>query len=190
MFITPPDYPSFVSHQMEILDHFLLDMKDILVRPIVAGGAPRSWFFHERAKDIDIFLPPTDIPELLIKLQSVYPQKSFDVKLTQDLLPEYQAPYLNGVISFTINRVKFQLIIQSEDVHPFSFFPINICLISYENYCITYGVEFLYAIRHHTLKIKSNTPPKYFMKIMSYFPTFRVLFFEERAPVLRNTLFD
>lgn len=177
MFITP-DFSNTVKNQMLATDSLLATLEKVLTNPVVAGGAPRDWFFNYRAKDIDIFVDPVeDIVALSRLINSKIPTLSNLVVKTSDTLPEqYRSDHISGVISFKLSQLEFQIIVKSNTDHPFLHFPCSICMIEYKDFSIIPTKYFLSSVRSSQLSFVANTNHTYMQKILTKFYNYRVDF--------------
>lgn len=173
MFISP-DYSPRVLEQMEKTDVLLLKLKDVLNNPLVAGGAPRDWFFNYTATDIDIFTDAQDINQLAEDIKSNLNINIIETVLSENLPEDYRSNYISGVISFRFEYINFQIIIKNTIENVLSFFPISLSLITYENYCIKPTNVFLKAIRSSSMLILRSCSQKYERKIIQKFPSYSI----------------
>lgn len=173
MFISP-NYSPGVLEQMDKTDVLLLKLKDVLNNPLVAGGAPRDWFFNMLATDVDIFIDTQDIATLIEDIKSCLNISSVDVIHSEDLPEEYRSNYISAVLSFRFKYVKFQIIIKNTTENVLSSFPISLCFVTYENYCIKPTNVFLKSIRSSSMLILRSCAQKYERKIMQKFSSYSV----------------
>lgn len=174
MFVTLP-IDDRVKNQMDRVDDFLNLINDEKWSPLVAGGAPRDWFFNKRARDIDIFLPPMDVLEVSQKLNEKYNIETV-VKTSEEIDEEYRSINILGVIDFRYKTERFQIIIQSEKVNPLTHFGCSLSLITYEKFSINPTEVFLASLHASKLLFLNTTKTNYINKNVSYFPNYTVSF--------------
>lgn len=184
MFVTLP-LRSEVRVQMDIVDEFLNLIKDEGWSTIVAGGAPRDWFFNTKAKDIDIFLPPMDIESLVSTLTTKY-KLTCVTKLSEDISEEYRSPNLLAVIDFKYKRTSFQFIVQTININPLTHFGCSLSLITYENFNIKPDRNFLRSIKYSEMTVLNSCNANYIRKNILKFPNYRIKF---QNAMLTNTPF-
>ena len=180
MFITPVLKPR-VAQQIDQVELFLETFKETLINPVVAGGAPRDWFFGNPARDIDIFVEAgTDLTSILKFYENL--ENSFTVTKTKAELPaHYQSPYISSVMDVcTSGKTKIQLVVLEEGFPAATVtdnFPISISKITYKNYSIDPSEEFLYSVRHARLTVDVGVDPQlpYIQKIRAYFHTYKLV---------------
>lgn len=188
MFISP-DYSPNVLNQMEKTDALLLKLKDILNKPLVAGGAPRDWFFNLRAKDVDIFVDPQDIPSLVEALNTL-DIINVSAQLSEDLDESYRSPYISGVLSFLFEQIAFQIIVKNTTENVLLHFPASIVCITYENFCIKPTPIFLKSIRSSSMLITKSCNQKYERKIIQKFNAYSIQYVTQFRidNIVRDTL--
>jgi hypothetical protein len=187
-----------VQEQKEISAEVLMALKCIDCDAIIAGGAPRNWYFGELARDIDCYLrwhvnTTGDATHTLSKLLGtpVFAEQAVDCTYSfgSDTF------HLHKIISFKYKGVLFQLIIVKED-KPISNFEhaivnhmdIGINMIS----CDWYGLKcldlntskaFLIDVTNKTLTLYQNVMNKeqlhhcmtvHLPKMMSYYPDYKL----------------
>lgn len=173
MFISP-NYSPDVIQQMEKTDLLLLKLKDILNKPVVAGGAPRDWFFNFMATDVDIFVNPQSIEQLAEDIKNNLNINTIEVTLSENLPENYRSDYISGVLSFRFEYINFQIIIKNTTRNVLQSFPISLSLITYENYCIKPTNVFLKSIRTSSMLILRSCSQRYERKIIQKFSSYSI----------------
>ena len=165
-----------VTNEMDTTDDLLNLLKEVLVKPVVAGGAPRDWFFNQSCKDIDIFVDPQDVNELSNKLEEVI---STPILLqTGDNLPEqYRSNYIVAVFSFRYKIHDFQIIVKNTTVHVLNHFPCSFSLISYEDFTLNPHPLFLQDMYTQNISFTKNCSQRYERKMIQKFPGRHVKYF-------------
>lgn len=172
MFITP-SYSDLVLTQINTTDLLLDLLKDKLVSPVVAGGAPRDWFFNHTAKDIDIFVNPQNLTNLLRDLTEILNVPLIS-KTTEELPEHYRSDYITAVITFKYNNIEFQIIIKNNTNDVLKDFPCSLSCISYSDFNIKPTQIFLNSIRNGVLYFKNTCNQKYERKMIKLFPTYKI----------------
>jgi hypothetical protein len=199
-----------VKIQKEIAKEVLAGLEIIDPTCILAGGAPRDWFFGKPATDLDFYiydarcdLGQTAWMERLNKtLLDVKPLGLIEGKDPVDVDHEYTSmEHLRYVFEGTHLGMTVQVMVMSE--------PTYNCVV--DNFCtdlskawwkghnVVPTCEFLLAHATRTIKLCDNHNPsaRYIKKIMAKFPTYvletcdtcyseRVRKFKEEAGVERN----
>jgi len=176
MFVTLP-INAEVRNQMDVVDDFLNLIKGEGWSTIVAGGAPRDWFFNKKAKDIDIFLPPMDVQEIASILKEKYNLVCI-IKMSEDIDETYRSPNLLAVIDFKYLNTDFQFIFQTQDLDPLTHFGCSLSLITYDNFNIKPTQQFLRCIKNSTLIFLESCNATYLKKNIKKFPNYSVNFLE------------
>lgn len=172
MFITPK-FKTRVVSQMNSTDLFLGLLRDVLVNPIVCGGAPRDWFFNTTAKDIDIFVDPQEVTPIVDKLSSLN-ITDVDVKTSEELPENYRSDYISCVISVKHLNIKYQIIVKETTEDPLLKFPCSLSLIIYKDFNLQPHDQFLYSLKNSLLIFRKDCNQKYERKMISYFPNYTI----------------
>lgn len=176
----------YVIYQITLVESFLDKLSDFLVDPLVAGGAPRDWFFNNVARDIDIFIrnDESTLEELTKDINKVLGVQS-ELILSANLDKSYRSDALNGVINITYGNSKFQLIIVKPEITDvLHTFPCSISKISYEDGVIYPTAVFFKSVRNAALYFTPSCSEEYKSKIKNYFShyvDFSITFFEDAS---------
>ena len=191
MFISP-DFSPVVLNQMEKTDALLLKLKDVLNNPLVAGGAPRDWFFNNTATDVDVFIDPQDVQLLVEQVKDCLDLPVIDVVTSEQLPENYRSTYISTVISFRFEGVSFQLILKNTIENPLLSFPASVSCITYENFCIKPTQSFLQSIRSSSMLITKSCTQKYERKIIKKFNTYSIRYVDriDIRSIVGNTELD
>lgn len=173
MFISP-DFPSRVTSQMVKVDKLLVELKDVLVNPVVAGGAPRDWFFQQLCRDVDIFVDPQDVQGIVTFAENC---QHFSHKTKEDLPPHYRSEYISSVTSFGYCGLLFQIIVKESKRSVILDFPCSLSCITYEKFCIKPSNIFMQTISSQTLYFTDNCNVGYMKKVLKYFDRYSVKIF-------------
>lgn len=171
---------SQIDLQKAVADEVLQIIENVDPTAIVAGGAPRDWYFGNAATDIDVFfhfrndLSATRIQEILKGL-------GLDVcrKNEGDSLPEIykKNPMLRCVYDLEYGGEQVQLLLMLEPTFNsvIKHFPLNICKVWYKHSTIEVTQDLLRAMKHKAI-VKVNplyaNGDKYVEKIKAKFPDF------------------
>jgi hypothetical protein len=128
--------------QQQVTANLVLDkLYPICPYTIVAGGAPRDWYFGNEAKDIDVYFSTTALTEsmLMAQLKAAF-GNDMEVKFSRrtDLHKDPIYKTLVGlirIIELTINNTKVQLIQMDSSERLFKVvddFSVSICKIWYK----------------------------------------------------------
>lgn len=172
MFITPP-FNNIVLRQMSKTDTLLELCKDVLVNPLVCGGAPRNWFFNSGAKDVDIFVDPQEVKPILDKLQEIN-ARNIEVKTSEELPEQYRSNFISCVITFDYSNIIFQIIIKQTTASALDSFPCSLSLIFYKDYNIQPLPIFFKSVAEATLYFTPDCNQRYERKLIKYFNNYKV----------------
>lgn len=183
MLIELSDTNNHIRVQLQNLDFIYNFIGDLLINPILAGGAPRNFFFNFHAVDLDIFVEVnTDIDKIydLIKDNPLFSSR----KLQQgEGLPEqYLSPYINAVLTFSYNGSLFQIIRKSYEYELLSSFPVSLSLITYKDGILYPHNFFLHSIRTGSMYLKQReSSDRFIEKYRKNFSKFQILFANENS---------
>ena len=167
MFIAIP-LSRHVKEQIDKTDAILNELKPFLVNPIVAGGAPRDWYFNVKGKDIDIFVDPQETTQLIEKITELGCTEITE-QTGEDLPKQYRSNYITTVISFKYQREAIQIIVKNTTESPLVHFPCSLCLITYKDFSINPTQEFLDSVQLGKIDILDTCNMKYIKKITKRF---------------------
>lgn len=172
--------------QMTITDKVMKMLNPISPHIIVAGGAPRDWYFDVQCNDVDIFFYRPD-------LETTYDTISTFKSIGLDILPLYPRgvdinslvghetyfinPNIAHVYETEISSLKFQFVQMKEktfrSVVPH--FPLNMSRIWYKNGIINPTQDFIMGERRKVLVKMGELYAdgnKYIQKIRARFPDY------------------
>ena len=176
--------------QMGLANEVLGDIFPIDPHAIVAGGAPRDWWFDMACRDIDVFFYRPDLgctgdvkavfESVGIKLDSISPTfvDDGDVSTPEGHSTYFLNPHILHVFESTIKGQQFQFIQMAEPTFTsvVPHFPLNMSRIWYKFGKITATDAFLSGIKYQSL-IKLDElyadGNKYIKKIMGRFPDYK-----------------
>lgn len=170
-----------IDLQKAVADEVLQIIENVDPTAIVAGGAPRDWYFNNLATDIDVFfhfrkdLSTTRIQGILEGLGlNVYRKNQGDG------LPEIykKNPMLRCVYDLEYGGEQVQLLLMLEPTFKsvINHFPLNICKVWYKHSTIETTQDFLRAVKHRSIVKVSPVyanGDKYVEKIKAKFPDFK-----------------
>lgn len=152
---------------------------------IVAGGAPRDWYFNNQAQDVDIFLyrPDLNTPYFVKQVfKSVgLPITTLDTSLMEDGVGHgtyFLNPRISQVYEMMYSGLKFQFILMKEPTFTsvVPHFPLNLSRIWYKDGDIHPTHEFLHGVENKAL-IKLDElyadGNRYVTKIRERFPDYQ-----------------
>ena len=186
---------NLIDSQKIVADE-VLDMM-YLIDPycIVAGGAPRDWYFGKEATDIDLFFycPQASTVTTMLKLLNKAGFRVTTVK-DGDNIPEWykKNPCLQAVYETEIGGVKVQLMRMSEPTWDsvIDKFPLSICKAWYKNGKIVLEKDFLRSVKFEAI-YKTNTiynnEHYYIQKVLAKFPQYK---YYENLESLTSELLD
>lgn len=167
--------------KQKLVANAVLDMlRTVDPSAIVAGGAPRDWWFNKPATDIDVFFYFRHDLHLGYITRVLY-ECGFDILYSKDdsNLPEWykKNPNLRAVFGTRVDGVEVQLILlRNPTFGVVGTFPMSICQIWYKNGEIRTTNSFIKSVEEKVL-IKTNhvysNGDKYIQKIREKFPTYK-----------------
>ena len=171
---------NLIKKQQAVADRALV--MSYLIDPfaIVAGGAPRDWYFNKPAKDIDLFFSVKDHVQIHI-INEMLKIAGFEVDSSKaaDDLPDWynHNPNIRAVFNAQIDDVDVQLILVKDS--PFKVvnqFPLSICKAWYKNGQIQTDKDFNITVKHKSI-FKTNTlyaqGNAYLKKVLDKFKDFQ-----------------
>src|SRR5258706_15192247 len=170
-----------INQQKEITNEVMEQIFPIDLYSIVAGGAPRDWYFHREASDIDIFLHR---PDLQTSWSFVETFKSIGLSVSQlgSNLTNHRIYAKNMLIDKVFEceykKLKFQFINMKEKTFTSVVpqFPLTICKAWYKNGEINTYPDFDATVKNNVI-VKVNDlyadGDKYIEKIRNKFPYFQ-----------------
>ena len=109
MLIEIENLTEHVLSEIDLTEKLLALLEDYLVDPLVAGGAPRDWFFDRLSNDIDIFVRNDEksFKDIHEHLKSIPLLQRLSIKTTNQLTKSYRSDNINGVITFNFEFKTF-----------------------------------------------------------------------------------
>lgn len=127
-----------IQKQQLVANIFLTKLEAIDPFCILAGGAPRDWFFDREATDLDIYL---HVP--LNQNLKVFQKRLHAIGITDTVLsdvfnedsPYKRNPLVRWVLSFVYDGITVQLIVMTESTFTsvVQYFPLSICKVYWKN---------------------------------------------------------
>lgn len=174
---------SNIIYQQKIADMVLERIEGFDPSCILAGGAPRDWYFNKEASDLDVFFHFRDgstLRQIRFLLKKAFPDLHFELRagmnFNEDDDSEYKKnPHLRRVLQTEIGGIKVQLMEMRKPTWEcvVEEFPLSICKIWYKNGKIRTTLEFENCVKHNII-VKTNEiyadGDKYLKKIVGKFP--------------------
>ena len=118
----------FLLHKLEAIDPFC----------ILAGGAPRDWYFGREATDLDIYLHIPLNQNLQVfqkRLNAIGIRDAVMSDVFNEDSPYKRNPLVRWVLSFVYDGVIIQLIVMTESTFTsvVQYFPLSICKVYWKN---------------------------------------------------------
>lgn len=145
---------------------------------VVAGGAPRDWYFGKPAKDIDCYITDVELQQVenLFRLAGI---KIKELKKGENRGAYARDKYLEMVVDFRYMFLDFQLMLmQGKPVNrTVDSFPVSICKITYDGVHIDPSYEFKVAEAAKVLLIdpRYKLDDPYIVKIVKKFPDYEIM---------------
>ena len=177
-FIKSVFYKLIIMWQIIAAKRMLGNLRVLCPSAVVAGGAPRDWYFGKPAKDIDCYV--TDVK--LEQVESLF--KMIGVKIKEIKKGENRGAYahdnnLEMVLDFRYMFLDFQLmLIQGTMVgRMIDRFPVSICKIEYDGTNVDPSYEFKVAEAVKVLLIspRYKLDDPYIVKIVNKFPDYEIM---------------
>lgn len=118
-----------IEHEQAIASEIVGKLEREGYRPVVAGGAPRSWYLGESCNDIDVFLftSPERIKNIEDILQTKFEEKGEDYQVKAGLLRAVYEGEINGKI------VQLMFLVVPPMHYILNNFPFTLCKFWFEN---------------------------------------------------------
>lgn len=171
-----------VEEQKEIADEIL--SKIFLISPfsMLAGGAPRDWYFNQLANDLDIYYYRPDLNTFWVTEES-FRRCGFEVTHVQspkdrNFIMYNSNPSIEKISKSSYKGIDIHFIQVKEKVNKcvINSFPLNISSIWYEGGQFILTQDFKRAVKHKAI-VKINQlyadGDAYIKKILSRFPDFK-----------------
>ena len=148
---------------------------------IVAGGAPRDWFFNLEATDIDVYVESrTEDNSILRRIFTAFLiEKGYDIGHVTSLAPDgadedylYGNPAVQLVLSTKFDlgdRFQEVQFIFGPKLDPLLDFPVSISQAYYDGSRETYSAEFVRSIEARTIVYDGHASDSYMNKIRGKF---------------------
>lgn len=172
-----------IEQQKQVAEKILFDLEVVDSHAILAGGAPRDWFFGKEATDLDFYFYPSPIKYLpdgkhlsLNKLISDFASLKFPTFIKSEYPYDDRNPHLVLVFDGEYDGMKVQFMcmnIPTEFV--VDLFALNICHIWYKDGKINTTPAFDACVQSKTIHIINplyGKRDKYVQKIVNKFPEF------------------
>lgn len=145
-----------VGAQKDVAEEVLDQLFSIDPFAIVAGGAPRDWYFNQPARDIDVFFHVAERTQITM-IEHMLAHVGFAINRTNDghHLPDIykKNPKLRCVFNAKAQEVDVQLMCMSEPTFKcvLQEFPLSICKAWYKNGRCHYEKDFLRSVKHNVI---------------------------------------
>lgn len=173
-----------VSDEMELGKEVLDRLYHIDPSSIIAGGAPRDWYFEKECSDIDVyFYYRPDLNSTIVERVIADVFKVDLVSLgSKDNNKKWEHRYLrdetiSNVWEFDLGGKKIQLIRRNiPTFHVTDTFTLNLSMIWFKNNTIIPEQNFITGVRNHSI-VKMNPlycdGDRYVQKIRNKFPSYK-----------------
>ncbi|ASJ79211.1 tRNA nucleotidyl transferase/poly(A) polymerase [Curvibacter phage P26059A] len=177
-FIKSVFYKLIIMWQIIAAKRMLSNLWVLCPTAVVAGGAPRDWYFGKPAKDIDCYI--TDVK--LEQVQNLF--KMIGVKIKEVKKGENRGEYardnnLELVVDFRYMFLDFQLMLMQGTTvgRTIDRFPVSICKIEYDGTRVEPSYEFAVAEAAKVLLIdkRYKLDDPYIVKIIKKFPDYEIM---------------
>lgn len=156
----------------------LKKIQQIDKKAVIAGGAPRNWYYGKLANDIDIYVT-NQIVDFVVLMDS----EGFTLHNVFKGVYE-DSQFICGVVDCLSDTLNVQLIRAVQDFHPARNFDIGLCMIWHNGSETVVTNEFLRDFKNNTLTIfPKNVSDKqmcrmvthHIPKLMNQFPEHRLI---------------
>lgn len=158
--------------EQDLADTVLEALAEVLIDPIIAGGAPRDWLLQGRCKDIDIFVHSSTNPDLVLEKINNLGYSSIRYVKSQDLTEDYRSPNIRSVLFFTFEGLPFQIIFCTESPEQcINNFPLSLSKITYkDNMIIPFIKDYFKLLGEGIVSISPDVRESYLERIKSKYP--------------------
>ena len=134
-----------IERQKLLADKVELDMQEAGLPCLLAGGAPRDWYFGEEANDLDFYLKERDSREVLDKIESLF---GVELKELGDEGYPREDQGLSSVYTCEIGGMEVQFMFLNMDPLDYIMdcFDLTVCKIYYKEGEIVTTWEFRAAL--------------------------------------------
>lgn len=162
-----------IEKQKEVATEMLRKL-GIISNVVVAGGAPRDWYFGKPAKDIDYYIEAE--PAHVINALGVLGFKVTEVKYPETFIAAYaKCEDVTCIIDLEYKGEKHQIMTCSDLWHVVKSFPVDISKITFD---LKDGLmpfaDFTDCVKKKTMVVAAgyNLTDPYIQKIMQKFPDY------------------
>lgn len=190
MFATLPLSSNVIS-QMNFADDVLKKLEKVLINPIIAGGAPRDWFFNKQCSDIDIFVDPCDLTAIDTEIKTIFREATL-IQTGATLPEQYRSNYISAVITFKVQFHKVQIVIKNNTDNVLTHFPCSLSLITYKDFNLIPESIFINDLFNNWITFTKDCHQKYERKMLQKFPFRSLKYVESFSERLRQegSVFD
>lgn len=165
-----------IKIQKEIAKSILKDLEVIDPNCILAGGAPRDWFFNKPANDLDYYIHVDELQRKFIGDRLARLGYKGAVKLGHKD-PTYKSlKTLKEVWEFEHMGQRVQVMVMSESTYTsvLSHFNLDTSKAWWKGYSVRYEPEFILAHMFKLLMVDGDEPPKsaYVDKMTARYPDY------------------
>lgn len=177
-FIKIAFYKLIIMWQIIAAKRMLSNLWILCPSAVVAGGAPRDWYFGKPAKDIDCYIADVELKQVLnlFKLAGI---KIKEIKKGENRGVYARNNNLELVVDFRYMFLDFQLMLmQGTTVDgTIDSFPISVCKIEYNGTHVVPSYEFKVAEAAKVLLIdkRYKLDDPYIVKIIKKFPDYEIM---------------
>ena len=166
--------PVSIETQKQIAQTVLNTLRTIDNDCILAGGAPRDWYFNKPATDLDFFVyipnsvPDNDVIDLisnLFKIDEIKNSEYVFYTKNPNLRTVFQIGGYNMPVQIMVMNFKTDFVLDS--------FPLSISKIAWKDGVLYPSEDFNLALKYNAIFQTSKgygNNSKYFNKILSKFP--------------------
>lgn len=182
-----------INYQQEVAKKVFSIIKNKLDQyAIIAGGAPRDWYFEKPCKDVDIFINPTRNSAGWLTNFLVNEGCNVTKKVAStDLLEHYRSEHIRNVIWFSYLGVEFNLIIVTGSTFNIvDTFPVSVSKIWISDKRFRYGksVDFVLSEKCNIMfkTTEDDNRESYIRKVRDKFP--EMLYFANKVSALESLI--
>lgn len=182
-----------IDHQQAVAKKVFSVIKNKLDQyAIIAGGAPRDWYFGNPCKDVDIFINPTkNSGQWLVNFLV---NEGCDVTkkvASEDLLEHYRSEHIRNVIWFSYLGVEFNLIVVTGSTFNIvDTFPISVSKIWISDKRFRYGksTDFVLSEKYNVMfkTTEDDNRESYIRKMCDKFP--EMSYFANKVSALESII--
>lgn len=181
-----------IKHQKKVADEVITKLRLIDRKAIVAGGAPRDWYFGNPAKDIDCYIYSRSNEQTVESLR-ILGFNIVSIKQIEEFNQEYtKCQYINQIVNVSYKGEDVQIMLWSIPLKNLvNSFP---CSISKASYTPEGGInlddEFVLGLAYNEVYLNRNYEDDnpYILKIKLKFPTWTFIKIEDDVVLLKKWL--